>query len=395
MTTSILVIHNDYQQAGGERAAVQAQLDLLRANGHSVQVYWRDNAAIREYGVVRKALFFPRTIANRVVYREVSALVRRERPAVAHVHNVFPLISPAVYQALHAAGVPIVQTLHNFRFLCPNGLFYTGGAICERCAGGNTLPAIRWRCYRDSYALSTLYAAAIGLHRRMGTFGLIDRYLALTEFSACKFAASGLVPAERIRVLGNMLPAGLSDRPALPSDQDPYVVFLGRLVPEKGPQVALEALARVPQVRLKILGTGPLEADLRNRTAQLGLCNVEFLGFVTGEAKWHILQNALAVLVPSVWYETFGLTALESMAVGRPVVASRIGSLADLIEDGRTGLLFTPGDVEDLVQKVRRLWNEPELASTMGRVAAAHTRTRFSAESHYRSLMAIYTELRG
>ena len=165
----ILQIHNDYQQAGGERTAVAAQRSLLESRGHAVLPFSADNAEIEGYSAVEKALFFPRTVFSRPIYRRLRELVRRERPDVAHVHNVFPLLSPAVYRALRAEGVPIVQTVHNFRLLCPNALFYTQGAICERCKGGNMLHAVRFACYRDSRLLSALYAGTIMLHRGAGS----------------------------------------------------------------------------------------------------------------------------------------------------------------------------------------------------------------------------------
>jgi len=157
----ILIVHNHYQQPGGEQMAVEAQVSLLRERGHRVILYMRNNAEIERYGLWQKVIFFPKTIFSRRTYREIRALVMRERPDVAHVHNVFPLISPSVYWALKDSGVPVIQTVHNFRFLCPNALFYTHGRICERCKYGNTLHAVRWKCYRQSYILSTLYASLL------------------------------------------------------------------------------------------------------------------------------------------------------------------------------------------------------------------------------------------
>lgn len=388
----ILVVHNDYQQAGGERVAVRAQIDLLRAFGHEPLLYWRDSAAINDFSALQKAAFFPRTIYDPSVYREVTDLVRRERVSVAHVHNVFPLISPAVYRALHDEGVPIVQTLHNFRFLCPNGLFYTRGQVCERCKGGNTLHAVRLRCFRDSYALSALYAAAIAVHRRMGTFGLIDRYLALTEFGRRKLIESGLVGADRVSVLGNFLPQELPELAAR-RRHSPYVLYMGRLSQEKGPGMLIEAMALVPELELKVLGEGPELAPLRARAAQLGLTKVAFLGHVTGPAKWALLQEALATVVPSMCYETFSVTALESLASGTPVVASAIGSLPALVEPGRSGWLVPPGDVGALGATLRAVLSERAEAERMGRLAADQVRERYGPRSHYNALMGTYAEV--
>ncbi|NJN16541.1 MAG: glycosyltransferase family 4 protein [Oscillochloris sp.] len=384
----ILIVHNDYQQAGGERAAVKAQIDLLRARGHSVHLFWRDNAVIDEYRSLDKALFFPRTIFNSAIYREIRALVEREHIAVAHIHNVFPLISPAVYRALHDAGVPIVQTIHNFRFLCPNALFFTHGRICERCAGGNTLHAVRLRCYRDSHILSGLYAAAIGLHRRFGTFRLIDRAIALTEFVAQKLVAYDVLPAERMTVLGNFLPDHLP--PAYDGPREPYVLFMGRLVAEKDPALAIEALAGLPEVKLKVMGSGPLESSLRAEVTRRGMQHVEFLGYVDGERKWDLVRRATALLAPSRWYENFPISLLEAMAMGTPAIAPQLGSMPYLIEHERTGLLTPPGDMLALREAVKRLRANPAFAAELGRAAAKTVWASYSSAAHYQGLHAIY-----
>jgi glycosyltransferase involved in cell wall biosynthesis len=385
----ILIVHNDYQQAGGERAAVRVQIELLRRRGHTVVVFWRDNAAISGFSSLDKAAFFPQAIYNSAISREIGDLARREQFDIAHVHNVFPLISPAVYRALHQAGVPIVQTIHNFRLMCPNGLFYTHGQICERCKRGNMLPAIQLRCYRESTALSALYAGAIMIHRRVGTFGLIDRVLALTDFVAGKLAESGVIPSERIAVLGNALG---EDVPAPPASRatEPALVFMGRLVPEKGVDLAIEAMAGLPDLELRICGDGPDLPRLREVVAARGLTNVRFLGFVDGAQKRQVLERALAIVVPSHWYELFPITALEAMAYGVPVLATGHGSLQSLIADGQTGLLFRPGDAASFAECARRLSSDPALAAAMGARAAAEARTRYSADVHYQALLGQY-----
>jgi len=385
----ILIIHNHYQQPGGEQVAVEAQVALLRERGHPVVLYVKDNVVIEHYGPVQKVTFFPRTLFSQVTCREIRSLVVRERPSVAHIHNVFPLISPAVYRALKDAGVPIVQTVHNFRFLCPNGLFYTHGQICERCEYGNTFHAVRRKCYRNSYVLSALYALTIGLHRRWGTFGLIDRFIALTEFTAQKLVESGLVRRDEISVLGNFLPDPLP-APGSSNEREPYVVYLGRLSSEKGVETLLAAMAGLPNLGLKIVGAGPQAEALQAMAQWRELHQVKFLGYVDGEEKWHLLRRALAVVVPSVCYENFPLAAVEGMAVGTPVVASKLGSLPYVVEDGRSGLLFCPGDGRDLRRKLVWLAAHPKEALAMGQHGRRIVETRYSPATHYRRLTDIY-----
>jgi glycosyltransferase involved in cell wall biosynthesis len=390
----VLLCHNYYQQAGGERVAVEAQVWLLRSRGHEVVLYTEDNTTIAEYGVRQKVGFFPGTVFSRRAYERVRKLARLERPDVTHVHNVFPLISPSVYLALDAEGIPIVQTVHNFRFLCPNGLFYTRGKVCERCKRGNTLHAVRWRCHRNSYLLSGLYALTIGLHRRLGTFDRISRFIAPTEFVAQKLSESGLVSPRKVSVLGHFLPSPLPE-PAFSNQRNRYVVFLGRLSAEKGLWTLVAAFKDLPDVGLKILGDGPLVGALRNYVRRYGLENVEIPGFVVGEDRFRVLRHAVASVVPSEWHEVFPFSALESLAVGTPVIASDAGSLPYLIEDGQNGLIFEAGNSNDLREKVLSLANDPDKAVMLGRRGRRLVEHKYSPSAHYHALMKIYAECFG
>jgi glycosyltransferase involved in cell wall biosynthesis len=388
----ILIVHADYQRPGGEFLAVRHHIDLLRSRGENVVVYLRDNAEIFSYGLGRKAAFFGNTLYNRITYHEVRELVKRERPDIAHVHNVFPLVSPSVYHALKNAGIPVVQTIHNYRFLCPNGLFYRQGLICERCKYGNTFHAVRSRCYRQSFILSTLYALTIALHRQCGTFGAIARFIALTGFMAGKLSESGFAPADKISILGNFLPDPLpqiEEHTANP----PYLLFLGRLSPEKGLKTLLDSMVGLSGIGLKVAGDGPQAEELMAFARDTGLGCVEFLGHISGYTKWKLLKGALATVVPSVCYEAFGLSAIESLAAGTPVVASRLGGLASIIQHGQNGLLFEAGNGEDLRNKLIWLLEHPEETLTMGRHGRADTRLLYSASRHYEELKNIYRDL--
>lgn len=388
----ILIIHNDYQQPGGETVAVKSQIALLQQHGHQVLTYWRDNREILQYGLTEKIAFWINTLFSPRTFQEVLALVRQERPDVAHVHNVFPLISPAVYWALKKSGVPIVQTVHNYRFLCPNALFYTRGQICERCKYGNTLHAIRWRCYRQSYLLSALYALVIGLHRRLGTFDLIDHFLPVSEFVAHKLVESRCATVKKVTVLGNFLPDPLP-APGSFERREPYVVYLGRLSPEKGVSMLLDAMVNLPEVTLKIAGDGPQAETLKARAQKEGLC-AEFLGYVTGERKWDLIRNAMVSVVPSVWYEAFPFSVLEAMAVGTAVVASNLGGLPSVVEDGKSGLLFRAGDSQDLRDKLAWLVAHPEDALMMGRYGREKVEIKYIAKVHYQQLITLYERVR-
>jgi glycosyltransferase involved in cell wall biosynthesis len=385
----VLVIHNEYQQAAGEAAAVEAQVNLLQQHGHHLVFYRRDNADIAGFGVMDKAAFPADTLYSRRTYRDIRELAARERPHVAHVHNVFPLISPSVYRALKDARVPTVQTVHNYRFLCPNGLFYTHGQVCERCIRGNTLHAVRWRCYRDSYPMSALYALAVGVHRRQGTFRLIDRFVAPAAFTARKLIEGGIAAPDRVSVLNNFLPDPLP-RPGVFSRRDPHILYLGRLSDEKGLRILLDAMRGLPKLRLKIFGTGPLEAPIRQYLARERVQNVEMGGFISGEAKWDALRSALAVVVPSKWYEVFPYSVIEGLTAGTAVVAPNHGNFPETVADQQTGLLFRAGDSGDLRETLAILAGDPDRALAMGQRAREVAEQRYTAARHYESLLDIY-----
>lgn len=388
----ILIIHNDYQIQGGETAVVNAEIDLLTRAGHDVRFYQRNNSEINRFGIPQKLSFFPNAIYSSFSYKEIRKIIKNEKPDIAHIHNVFPLISPSVYKALHDDHIPIVQTIHNVRFLCPNGLFYTHGKICERCKFGNTSYAVSLKCYRNSYTLSFLYAISIGLNRRWRVFNLIDRFIALTEFSKNKFIEAKLTEPHKISILGNYLHSPAPPPPCIDS-RNSYIAYLGRLSEEKGIPTLIRAIALNNEIKLKVAGTGPDRENLQKLVRDLGSDQVKFVGHLTGNAKWDFLRNAMCTVVPSNWFETFPLVALESMAVGTPVIASNLGGLPYIIEDGKTGLLFAPGDHLDLANKISQLVNDLERTRMMGEECVKTINEKYTEEVHYRKLMEIYSQV--
>jgi glycosyltransferase involved in cell wall biosynthesis len=386
----ILLIHNEYQQDGGEKVAVAAQLNLLRKRKHEVYAYLRDNQEIAQYDGSQKLAFLRNTIDSPKTRREIEEVVRHFRPQVAHIHNVFPLISPAVYLQLHALHIPIVQTVHNYRLMCANACFYTQGHSCERCKLGRILPAVYLRCYRNSYVLSALYASAISLNRRRGAFAAIDRFIALTPFIGQKLIEASVAQPETISILGNFLPTPVP-QPLAPDIEQPYIVFLGRLAEEKGINVLLEAL-RGTTIRAVILGDGPL-SDQARQYAALHQLNVEFKGHVSGEEKYTLLGHALVSVVPSVWYEALPFSVIESAAVGTPVIASDIGSLGSLITEGENGMKFPVGNSSVLRSLLETCYAEREKAIEMGKQARAWFLSHFTEEHHYQSLLNLYGQL--
>lgn len=372
----ILIAHNAYQHRGGEDTVVEAEAELLRTHGHAVEFYSRSNddvGGMASLVLARETLWSGRTV------RDVTDMIGRFRPHVIHVHNTFPLISPSLYWAAARAGVPVVQTLHNFRLMCLNALFLREGKVCEDCMG--TLP---WRgvargCYRGSQAASAALAAMLTLHRGIGTYRRkVARYIALNEFCRRKFVEGGL-PAERVVVKPNFVDFAAPE----PVDRAGFL-FVGRLSAEKGVATLAAAMALPHGIQLRVAGDGP-EAPLLD-----GLAGVTRLGSLPGGAVRREMGRAVALVVPSICYENFPRTIAEAFACGLPVIASRIGALADIVTDGETGLLFEPGDSQDLADKLAWAQANPGRMAEMGLKARAQYEAEFSAEVNYRRLLEIY-----
>jgi glycosyltransferase involved in cell wall biosynthesis len=385
----VLLVHGAYQQFGGEDSVVRAERELLERHGDEVLLYSRHNDEIKEFNAVDKASFFPQTVYSWKSSGEIADVVHGFRPDVAFVHNVYPLLSPSVYHKLHSLGVPAVQVLHNFRPFCPNGFYYTQGKICEACKDGNYLNAVRKRCYKDSYVLSGLYALTLGSNRLAGMVDKIAGFICLTEFFKIKMREAG-VPDSKLFVRPNFVNA-----PPLAGDgkAGTYAIFMGRLSPEKGCWTLIHAFERLPQVPLKILGTGPLEQELKDYVRAKGIGNIQFLGFKSGDEKWQLLRNSMCLVVPSEWYENFPVTVLEAFMAAKPVVASRMGGLPYIVDDGKSGLLFEAGKVGDLVMKIQQLIDDPAGAVRMGACARRLSETKYGPDQGYSNLMNVFSQV--
>lgn len=372
----ILFVHNAYQQRGGEDSVVADEIRLLQDRGHEVAVYGRSNDDIRGMGRLALAT---QTVWSTQTAREFEALIRGFRPDVVHAHNTFALISPSLYWVAGRFNVPVVQTLHNFRLLCPQAMFLRDGRVCEDCLG-----KVPWRgavrgCYRGSVAQSTALAGMVILHRGLGTWqNKVTRYIALNEFCRSKFIAGGL-PADRIVVKPNFV-----DFDAPPAGVRAGFLFVGRLSAEKGIDVLVQATRNLGNVQVRVAGTGPEAALLA------GVPGLQELGALGGDAVRTEMSKAKALILPSICYETFGMVAVEAFAAGTPVIASRIGVLPNLVKDGVTGLLFESGNAEDLATKMRWAQEHPEEMTVMGHNARRLYEAEFTAERNYHQLIAIY-----
>lgn len=386
----ILLIHNRYQHPGGEDVVFANEARLLRNAGHEVTEYVDDNSRISDLHPLRLGL---ETIWSKPSYNTLSVLLRDLRPDLAHFHNTFPLISASAYSACKRAGVPVVQTLHNYRLLCPNASFFRDGHVCEECLDHSLLRSLLHRCYRNSAAATATVAAMLTVHRARRTWSeMVDRFIALTQFSRGKFLEGGL-PESRLSVKPNF---ALSD-PGEPLAQRQHAFFLGRLSAEKGAATLVAALRLVPQrIAVKVAGEGPLHGELSRFLEENHLSNVALSGALPHAQAMDELRHAYFLIFPSALFENFPLSIVEAFACGVPVIASRLGAMSEIVEDGRTGLHFNPGDSDDLAAKIQWAWEHPAEMARMGQSARAEYEAKYTAERNYSLLMGIYDKvLRG
>jgi len=374
----VLLAHNYYQQAGGEDAVFANEVALLSARGHDVRLYKDSNTRIAgPWSAAWAAWQTPYSGQSRDAF---EALLSEIKPDIVHVHNFFPLLTPSIYDACRRAGVPVVQTLHNYRTICAGALLMRGGRCCEDCIGGSPYRAALHGCYRGSRLASIAVARMVDIHRRRRTWQTkVGRFIALTEFAKGRFVAAGF-PAERISVKPNFAADCRTGGEARAG-----ALFVGRLSPEKGIRSLLRAWDGL-DLPLRVAGDGPLLGELYDA----GLPNVAALGTVPPEAVAGEMARAAFLIVPSECYENFPMTLVEAFRQGLPVIASRLGSVAEIVEDGVTGLHFTPGDSADLAAKARWAVANPDEMKRMGENARRVYESKYTPEANYRQLMKIY-----
>ena len=386
----ILVGHNFYQQPGGEDQVFRAETSMLEENGHSVVRYTHHNDDIRS---MSRTAAGAKTIWNRATFRQISELLDRERPDVCHFHNTFPLISPSAFYAAAMRRIPVVLTLHNYRLLCPAAVLLRDGKICEQCVGRQfPLPGVIHGCYRGSRTQTAGVAALLSVHHLVKTWrNRVDLFIALTEFARRKFIDGGL-PADKIVVKPNFI----HPDPGYSEVRERFALFVGRLSQEKGIDTLLNAWSHIgSDLPLRIAGDGPMAQDVR-RTCEAN-ASVSWLGRLTRSEVVEQMRRATVLIFPSIWYESLPLSILEAFATGLPVIASRIGSMPELIEEGRNGLLFEPGSSEDLARTVVHMLGDTAGTANMGFQARKEFELKYTRSRNCDLLLRCYrmTNMRG
>jgi glycosyltransferase involved in cell wall biosynthesis len=379
----ILLVHNFYQQPGGEDLVYADEARLLEARGHDVVRYSLHNDTITSMSTIG---LVGRTVWNAQSNADIRARIAATKPDLLHVHNTFPLVSPSVYYAASASRLPVVQTLHNYRLFCPAAVCFRDGRVCTDCLDRSVpWPAVRHACYRDSRMASATVVTTLSIHRLLRTWQRkVAAYVALTNMARSLFIRAGL-PGSKIVVKPNFV----DPDPGPGAGEGGYMLFIGRLSAEKGLRTLLRAWQLLPQpVPLRIVGDGPLASELK--AAAGSMPEIQWLGRREPAEIVPLLRDATCLVFPSECYETFGRVIVEAFAAATPVIAAGHGAAAELVRDGGTGLLFRPGDAEDLASKVMLLCSEPSARGRLSAAARVEFEVRYTADVNYRSLMDIY-----
>lgn len=382
----ILILHNYYKQAGGEDTVFHAEAALLEQHGHQVEKLTFSNKEVNSLSEKLKAALG--VVYNPDSAKLVEARINAFKPDVIHVHNFFPLLSPAVFYVAHRMHVPIVMTLHNYRLVCPSALLYYNGQVqLENIHRAFPLGAIRQKVYRDSAVQTASVVLTTGMHKMLGTWQRkVDKFIALTTGAADMFRDSSLkLRPEQLAVKPNFT----EDLGIGHAEREDYFLYVGRLTTEKGIETLLKAHGHQP-FPLKIVGDGPMRQRVEQYAAEH--TGIEYLGFQNRPQVLELLKSARGLIFSSEWLETFGMTIIEAFSTGTPVIAAKIGGAEQLVEDSVNGLHYTPGQAAELAEKVQQLLRDPALASRMGQNARQSYEARYTPEANYRMLIAIYQE---
>jgi glycosyltransferase involved in cell wall biosynthesis len=384
---NILLVHNYYKLSGGEDKVFESERNLLQDAGHTVLVYERHNRYIRIDSLHSKIRTAIETIWSKKSFRDIMFILKTKKPDIVHFHNTFPLISPAAYHACSTHGVPVVQTLHNYRIICPTSILYRNSKICEDCL--NTCfpyPAIFHRCYRGSFSQSAVVSLMLFYHNILKTYlKQVTFFISLTDFARNKFIEGGL-PENKLFVKPNFVyPPSISD-----GSKQPYALFVGRLSSEKGLLTLLRAWSQCKGLTLKIIGEGPCKNYYKRLAQSMNISDIEWIGYKPYDDVLTAMNHSKFLTFPSECYENFPRVVVEAFACGAPVISSNIGSTAEIVNNGKTGLHFKDGNAADLAAKLQWAWQHHSELLKMGKEARKEYERKYSPEINYKKLIAIY-----
>lgn len=400
----ILSVNKFYWQKGGAETVFLNEKFLLEQHGHTVVPFSMQSphnlpSEYSEYFVKENDYNKPGSLGNQIrmvmniIYsaearQKIEELLDVYQPDIAHIHNIYHQISPSIFAPLKKRNIPIVFTVHDLKLLCPAYASLRDNKACEKCYGGDFYYCTLHKCTKDSYIKSLINTIEMYVHYGLGFYQSIDKLITVSQFSRNKIIANGFAE-QQVAYLPNFIDA--KNYP-LSFENNGSIVYLGRLSPEKGVDVLLKAAFYCPEVQFIIIGTGPSEQQLKQDAQSLP--NVKFVGFQSGQALLDLITNALCTVLPSICYDNCPLSVLESQAMGKPVIGSRIGGIPELIDEGKDGLTFEAGNHEDLASKIMMLKNySQQQLNEIAHYARNKIEQRFSPQQHYEKLMQIYLEL--
>ena len=404
----VLLCSNFYYRRGGDCTYLLALQGLLERHGHETAVFsmrhpqnlpcpqeryfvdFLDYEELnRNKNLLNAAKVLGRSIWSLQARRNAARLIADWKPDMAHFQNIHAYLTPSILAPLKKAGIPVVWTLHDFKWLCPESHFLSNGRVCEECRGGRFWRCAKNRCKKGSRAASAMAALEAYVHCALRIPGQVDRFIAPSEFMRRKFLEFGW-PADRFAALPNFLPEWPALSPGSAGEGE-YGLYLGTLLPFKGVATLLRALVQAPPHPFHVLGDGESRGQLERLARDLGIADrIRFCGFLKGTELEREIAGAQYAAIPSECYENFPYAALELMAQGKPLIVSDVGGLPELVRDGETGLLFPPGNAAALAERIGMLRGDPQLCEALGRNARDSIGDICDAESHYRRLMTLY-----
>jgi glycosyltransferase involved in cell wall biosynthesis len=383
----ILMIHNEYAAISGEEIEFYGIASLLRKRGHMVELYTRSSAEIERMKIGKARAFFA-GIYNPFSVKHINRIINSFNPDVAFIQNLFPLISPAVLSALRRAGIPVVMRVANYRMMCPNGLHMHDGKVCERCKNGREYWCFLLNC-ENNFFKSAGYALRSYIARLSGWYkNNISAYLCAARFLNDRLVEAGFEP-KRIHIVPNLMPDKIPSDNLLSKDDDEYVGYVGRISREKGVHVLLDAASKCPDIPFRIAGKVNQSFCLPDPLPQ----NVKLTGFLKNDELHDFYNGARLLVSASICFETFGISVAEAMLHSKPIIVSRIGVFPEFVQDGLTGLLSEPGNAEDLSNKIRYLWEHPELCHKIGKAGREKVVKEYAPELYYKRLMTVFEKV--
>ncbi len=399
---NILLVNKFFYICGGVDRYFFELSKLLKRYGHNVAFfsmhhdnnlfskwnkYFISNVSFENNRLTERIRFFGRMIYSFEAKKKISALLSHFKPDIVHLHSIYHHLSPSIISEISKRNISIVQSLGDYHLISPNYNLFHNNSICEITKPNNYYKAILHKCVKDSY----LYSIAEIIEKYCHQFLDLEKknikfFLARSHFMRNKLIEYGIYSKKII-----YLPHFINSKNYIPNyNKGDYIQYFGRLSPEKGIELLLETMKSLPQIKLKIVGRGNIDYVSKLKLKSSRLKNIEFIGFQDRVKLKKLISGSRFTILPSLWYEVFGLSILESFASGKPVIASNIGGIPETVKDGYNGFLFEPGNVEDCRERILKLWNNPQLCRQMGKNAREYVDKYFSPEEHYEKLMTIY-----